>query len=92
MTGSARMWTGTVSTASGVLFSGDDDGHLLALEAKTGRHLWHFNVGDMLTASPVTYEVDGKQYVGIASATDIFGFGLFEPVESIALPKINVTR
>jgi alcohol dehydrogenase (cytochrome c) len=79
MTGSARMWTGTVSTAGGVVFSGDDDGHLVVLEAHTGRHLWHFNVGDLLTASPVTYQVDGKQYVAIAAGTNVFSFGLFEP-------------
>jgi len=89
MTGSAKMWTGTVSTASGVLFSGDDDGHMLALEAKTGRHLWHFYVGDLMTASPITYEVDGRQYVAIAAGTNVFAFGLFEPMQSIPLPKIT---
>ena len=92
MTGGGRMWTGTVSTASGVLFSGDDDGHLLALDAKTGKHLWHFNMGESLTASPITYEVDGKQYVTIASATAVFSFGLFEPMQSVPLPKITLTK
>jgi alcohol dehydrogenase (cytochrome c) len=89
MTGSAKMWTGTVSTASGVLFSGDDDGNMLALEAKTGRHLWHFSTGDLMTASPITYEVDGKQYVAIAAGTNVFAFGLFEAMQSIPLPKIT---
>jgi alcohol dehydrogenase (cytochrome c) len=79
MTGSARMWTGTVSTAGGVVFSGDDDGHLIVLEARTGRHLWHFYMGDLLTASPITYEVNGRQYVAIAAGSNIFSFGLFEP-------------
>ena len=79
MTGAGRMWTGVVSTSAGVVFSGDDDGHLIALEASTGKHLWHFNMGELLTASPITYEVDGKQYVAIASASAIFSFGLFEP-------------
>jgi alcohol dehydrogenase (cytochrome c) len=92
MTGGGRMWTGTVSTAGGVLFSGDDDGHLLALDAKTGKHLWHFNMGELLTASPITYEVDGKQYVAIASATAIFSFGLFEPMQSVPLPKVTITK
>jgi alcohol dehydrogenase (cytochrome c) len=87
MTGVGRMWTGTVSTAGGVVFSGDDDGHMVALNAKTGEHLWHFNMGEMLTASPITYEVGGKQYVAIASATAIFSFGLFEPAQPIALPS-----
>ncbi len=89
MTGLGRMWSGTVSTATGVLFSGDDDGQLLALDAKTGRHLWNFNMGELLTASPMTYAVDGRQYVAIASATAVFAFGLFEPAEPMQLPKIT---
>jgi len=32
-----------------------------------GKHLWNFNMGQMLTASPITYSVDGKQYVTIAA-------------------------
>ena len=92
MTGAGRMWTGVVSTSAGVVFSGDDDGHLIALEASTGKHLWHFNMGELLTASPITYEVDGKQYVAIASASAIFSFGLFEPALSMPLPKISSVR
>ena len=76
MTGKGDMWAGTVSTAGGVVFFGDDDGHLVAVDAKLGRHLWHFNTGQMLTASPITYEVGGKQYVALATATDVMAFGL----------------
>jgi len=89
MTGMGRMWSGAVSTAGGVLFAGDDDGTIVALDAKTGQHLWHFNMGELLTASPITYEVDGKQYVAIASATAVFSFGLFEPAQSVPLLKIT---
>lgn len=89
MTGASAMWSGVVSTAGGVVFTGDDDGHLVALDARTGKHLWHFSMGELLTASPVTYEVDGKQYVAIASATSIFSFGLFEPMHSVPLPKVT---
>ena len=81
MTGPAESWAGTVSTAGGVVFFGDDDGHLVAVDARNGRHLWHYQMGEGLTASPITYAVDGKQYVAIASATAIFSFGLFEPVK-----------
>jgi alcohol dehydrogenase (cytochrome c) len=79
MPGPATMWAGTVSTAGGLLFAGDDDGNLVALDAATGRDLWHFQTGHTLYASPVTYEIDGKQYVTIAAESDIFTFGLFEP-------------
>jgi alcohol dehydrogenase (cytochrome c) len=78
MPGPAVMWAGTVSTAGGVVFAGDDDGNLVAYESRTGKDLWHFPMGNALYASPVTYMVNGKQYVSIATATDIFTFGLFE--------------
>ena len=89
MTGPAESWAGTVSTAGGVVFVGDDDGHLVAVDAKTGGHLWHFQTGEGLTASPITYAVDGKQYVAIASATAIFSFGLFEAQQPVPLPKVK---
>jgi hypothetical protein len=43
-------------------------------------------MGEGLTASPITYMVDGKQHVAIASATAIFAFGLFEPVQAVPAP------
>jgi alcohol dehydrogenase (cytochrome c) len=86
------MWAGAVSNAGGVVFTGDDDGNVLALEAKTGKHLWNFNVGERLTASPIIYERDGKQYLAIASATAIFNFALFEPVQPVPLPKIVIQK
>ncbi|MBK5293619.1 MAG: PQQ-dependent dehydrogenase, methanol/ethanol family [Acidobacteriia bacterium] len=90
MTGDASSWAGTVSTAGGVLFFGDDDGQMVALDSKDGRHLWHFNTGQRLTASPITYEVAGKQYVAIATATDVMAFGLFEPAPSVPLVKERI--
>src|ERR1035438_7272629 len=65
--------------AGGLVFFGDDDGQLVALDAATGRHLWHYYLGQNLTASPITFMADGKQYVKIAAATDVFTFALFEP-------------
>jgi alcohol dehydrogenase (cytochrome c) len=87
MTGPATMWAGTLSTAGGVIFFGDDDGQLVAVSASSGKHLWHYYMGQMITASPVTFEVDGKQYVTIAAGTDVFTFGLFEPAVSVPLVK-----
>ena len=78
MTGPATMKAGTVSTAGGLVFTGDDDGNLVALDVKTGKDLWHFYTGRSLFASPITFSVGGKQYVTIAAETDIFTFGLFE--------------
>ena len=81
MPGPGVMWAGTVSTAGGVVFSGDDDGNLVAVDARTGKDLWHFSMGHNLFASPVTYMVDGQQYVSIAAESAVFTFGLFAPSE-----------
>ena len=47
----------------------DDDGQIVALDAKTGRHLWHYSMGQLLTASPVTFQVNGKQYITLLGAS-----------------------
>jgi len=75
-----ESWPGTLATAGGLVFYADNEGYLCAVDARTGRQLWHFNMGQRVVASPMTYSVDGKQYIAIATATQIFSFGLFEPV------------
>lgn len=90
MTGVGLMWSGLVSTSGGVVFAGDDDGSFIALDARTGKHLWHFSLGEQLNASPIVYEAGDKQYVAIASSTAIFSFGLFEPMKPVPLPKITI--
>ena len=49
---------------------------LEAVEAATGRALWHFNTGQTFSASPMTYAVDGVQYVAISAGSDVFSFAL----------------
>ena len=90
MTGKGNMWAGAVGTKTGVIFVGDDDGHLVAVDGKTGKHLWHYQTGDDVYASPIIYSADGKQYVAIASSKAIFSFGLFEPVKSVPVPAIKI--
>ena len=82
LTGPTTAWAGTLSTAGGLIFFGDDDNHLAAVDAKTGKHLWHFNMGQPVFASPITWAYGGKQYVTITAANGVFTFGLFEPTES----------
>lgn len=78
MPGPARMWAGTLSTAGGLVFTADDDGDLVALDARTGKDLWHFNMGANLHSSPITFSVDGKQYVTMCAGRSIFTFGLMQ--------------
>jgi alcohol dehydrogenase (cytochrome c) len=75
-TGRGRSAAGTMTTAGGLLFFGDEAGYLEAVDAQTGKPLWHFNTGQDITASPMTYAVEGKQYVAITSGSDIFSFAL----------------
>ena len=79
MPGPARMWAGTVSTAGGIVFTADDDGDLVAVDAGTGKDLWHFYMGSNLHASPMTFSAGGRQYITMAAGPNIFTFGLPEP-------------
>ncbi len=61
------VFAGMLATKGGVLFTGDQRGRLLAIDQKTGKLLWNFQTGSGINASPITYELDGKQYVAILS-------------------------
>jgi alcohol dehydrogenase (cytochrome c) len=67
---------GTMTTAGGLVFFGDDSESFEAVNAQTGTPLWHFNTGQNMSASPMSYAVGGKQYVAIAAGSDIFSFAL----------------
>jgi alcohol dehydrogenase (cytochrome c) len=72
--GSTR--SGTLATASGLVFFGEDSGAFMAVDAATGKPLWHFQTSQTLRASPMTYSFDGRQYVAIAAGPNILTFGL----------------
>ena len=74
--GQGDSWGGTLTTAGGLVFFGDDAGSLEAVEARTGRALWHFNTGQTMRASPMSYAVNGVQYVAVAAESDVFSFTL----------------
>jgi alcohol dehydrogenase (cytochrome c) len=76
MLGSQSSWGGTVATAGNLLFVADAAGNLVAHDAENGAPLWHFYTGSVLTASPMTYAVKGRQHVAIASGGAIFAFAL----------------
>jgi len=58
---------GAVTTASGLMFTGQVDGNMTAYDVKTGDQLWKFQVGWGISAPPMTYEVDGVQYIAVAA-------------------------
>ncbi len=69
-------FAGVLSTAGNVVFSGTEEGHFYALDARTGRHLWNFPAGGRVTANPISYLVGGKQHVAIAAGDILMSFGL----------------
>jgi alcohol dehydrogenase (cytochrome c) len=74
--GAGESWGGTLTTAGRLVFFGDDAESLEAVDAATGRALWHFNTGQRFRASPMTYAVDGVQFVVVSAESDIFSFTL----------------
>jgi alcohol dehydrogenase (cytochrome c) len=75
-TGQGHSSGGTMTTAGGLVFIGDDASSFEAVDAQSGKPLWHFNTGQNMSASPMTFAVRGKQYVAIAAGSDIFCFAL----------------
>jgi alcohol dehydrogenase (cytochrome c) len=83
-TGKAR-WThdlgerdasaGVLTTDSGLLFTGDAAASVMALRTSDGATLWHASIG-RVGNSPITYALDGRQYVVVAAGSALFAFGL----------------
>ena len=68
--------SGILTTASDMLFTGGREGYFYAIDARNGNLLWKTNTGAQMSSSPITYSVDGKQYVAMACGHDLFVFGL----------------
>jgi alcohol dehydrogenase (cytochrome c) len=69
---------GLTSTASGLVFGGDNEGNFIAFEARTGKALWHYQTGSPIHASANTYMLDGRQYVLMPAGTNLTAFALPE--------------
>jgi alcohol dehydrogenase (cytochrome c) len=72
--------SGLLSTAGNLLFSGDGSGNnLVALDATTGQPLWHAGLGSAVSNGPITYELDGTQYVIVGAGDTLWAFRLNAP-------------
>jgi len=69
-------WAGVMSTAGGVVFSGDNEGFVFAADSSTGKELWRYQTGSPIYAPPTTYMVDGRQYVVMPSGSTFTAFAL----------------
>jgi alcohol dehydrogenase (cytochrome c) len=68
--------SGLLTTASDLLFTGGREGYFYALDARTGKVLWKSNLGGQIVMAPITYEVDGKQYVSVIAGHTLVTFAL----------------
>jgi len=74
--GLGHSFAGTMTTAGDLVFFGDNANSFEAVDARTGARLWHFQTGQRIHASPMSYAINGTQYVAIAAGSDIFSFAL----------------
>ena len=78
---------GVLTTDSGVTFTGDAPGNFLALETATGKTLWHAGSGAKIGSSPITYELDGRQYLLTSGGSVLFAFALPQAVMTAKHPN-----
>jgi alcohol dehydrogenase (cytochrome c) len=76
-------WAGVLSTAGGVVFSGDNEGNVIAADSKTGRELWRYQTGAPIYAPPTTYMIDGRQFVVMPAGMTLTAF---------AVPMVSGTK
>jgi alcohol dehydrogenase (cytochrome c) len=74
--GADKGWGGVMSTATGLVAEGDNAQNFVILNGYNGKPLWHFNVGQLIRASPMSYAINGKEYFAIAAGSDVFSFAL----------------
>ena len=67
---------GILTTASGLLFSGGRDGNFYALDAKTGALLWRTQLGGPIAAGPMSYSINGRQFIAINAGTTMYVFAV----------------
>jgi alcohol dehydrogenase (cytochrome c) len=72
------LTNGVLATAGNVVFGSIRDGNIVALDAKTGKYLWHYQTNASHAAAPISYAIDGKQYVALAAGNVIVSFSLAE--------------
>ena len=65
------MISGSVATAGGVTFTGFSDGHFVAFNARSGKLLWDYRTKAGVNAPPITYSIDGRQYVAVAAGGNL---------------------
>jgi alcohol dehydrogenase (cytochrome c) len=74
--GEGETISGILTTAGGLLFTSDNSDNIVALDPLSGKTLWHLNLGGETLASPMTYELDHRQYVVLPVENTLYAFAL----------------
>jgi alcohol dehydrogenase (cytochrome c) len=67
---------GVLATAGGLVSTGDPQGYLFALDARSGKPLWHFQTGGTVSAPPISYLLEGKQHIAVAAGSSLLTFAV----------------
>jgi glucose dehydrogenase len=79
---------GVLATAGGLLFCGEGDGKLAAYDSQTGQSLWQYTAEYGVNAPPITYQINGEQYIAVVSGgNSLFGFKQGDQILTFKLPK-----
>jgi alcohol dehydrogenase (cytochrome c) len=85
------LWGGGVlTTASGLTITGDSSGNVLALDTTNGKILWHSSTGGHVQSSPISYELDGRQYIVTSSGSVVFAWTL--PMSASSTQGLSANR
>jgi len=71
-------WAGVLTTASDLLFSGGREGYFYALDARNGNLLWKQSLGGQINSAPMSFALDGKQYISVNAGNAMFVYALRE--------------
>ncbi|MBV9763610.1 MAG: PQQ-binding-like beta-propeller repeat protein, partial [Acidobacteriaceae bacterium] len=74
--GKGQAVSGILTTAGKLLFSGDPSGNFVAWDPGTGRILWHIHLPAAVSNGPMTYELDGRQYLVLGAGDTLYAFAL----------------
>ena len=69
-------WGGVLTTAGDLVFGGGREGYLLGLDARNGKLLWRASLGGQINSGPMSYAVNGRQYIAVAAGSALFAFAL----------------
>jgi alcohol dehydrogenase (cytochrome c) len=68
--------SGILTTATDLLFTGGREGYFYALDARSGDVLWKASLGGQIANGPISYAIEGQQYVAVISGNSLYAFGL----------------